>query len=89
MPKSKVRKKPVYTPPSSVLPSAAARRKKAPSPTWYPVLMVGVMLLGLAYITVNYLAGERVPVMKNLGAWNFAVGFGLLVTGLGLAVRWR
>ena len=90
MPKSRVRKKAVYTPPSGVLPSTAtAARKKAPSLTWYPVAMVVVMLVGLAYIVVNYIAGERVPVMRSLGGWNFAVGFGLLVFGLGMAVRWR
>jgi hypothetical protein len=51
--------------------------------------MGGVLLLGLIYIVVNYLAGERIPIMKDLGGWNFAVGFGLLVGGLGMAVRWR
>lgn len=91
MPKSRVRKKPVYTPPSDVLPSVARiTRKKGPSPAWYPILMVGLMLLGLVYIVVFYIAGERVPVMKNLhAAWNFAIGFGLMIFGLGMAVRWR
>jgi hypothetical protein len=27
--------------------------------------------------------------MKDIGAWNFGVGFGFLVAGLGLAVRWK
>lgn len=90
MPKSRVRKKTAYTPPSDVLPSAArTARKKAPSPTWYPIVMVTLMLLGLAYIVVYYIAVEHVPVMRDLGAWNFAIGFGLMVGGLGMAVRWR
>lgn len=90
MPKSRVRKKTAYTPPSNVLPSASTTaRRKAPSPTWYPIAMVVLMLLGLAYIVVYYIAVERVPVMKDLGAWNFVVGFGLMVSGLGMAVRWR
>ena len=90
MPKSKVRKKAVYTPPAEVMPSAATvSKKKGPSPTWYPVMITVLLLLGLAYIVTNYLAGERVPVMKSLGAWNFAIGFGLMVTGLGLTTRWR
>ena len=89
MPKSRVRKKAVYTPPADVLPSAATQAKrKGPSPTWYPVLMVGLMLLGLIYIVLNYLAPD-LPVLKTLGNWNFAVGFGLMVGGLILAVRWR
>lgn len=90
MPKSRVRKKTAYTPPSDVLPSATrTARKKAPSPTWYPIVMVGLMLVGLAYIVVYYIAVERVPIMRDLGSWNFAVGFGLMVAGLGMAVRWR
>jgi hypothetical protein len=30
-----------------------------------------------------------VPVMEDLGAWNFAVGFGVMMLGLIMAVRWR
>jgi hypothetical protein len=89
VPKSKVRKKTVYTPPPDVLPSAATREKRrGPSPAWYPILMITVMLLGLAYIVVNYLAPD-LPIFSDLGNWNFAVGFGLMVAGLILAVRWR
>ncbi|HEX5493250.1 MAG TPA: cell division protein CrgA [Mycobacteriales bacterium] len=90
MPKSRVRKKTVYTPPSNVLPSSSTQAKrKGPSPTWYPAFMCGLILVGLAYIVVNYVAGTSVPVMESLGSWNFAVGFGLMVAGLGMAVRWR
>ncbi len=91
MPKSRVRKKTVYTPPSNVMPAASTvAKRKGPSPTWYPFVMVALMLLGLAYIVVYYIANERVPVMKDIGAaWNFAIGFGLMVLGLGMAVRWR
>lgn len=90
MPKSRVRKKAVYTPPSDVLPSASTTAKrKGPSPTWYPIAMIALMLLGLAVIVVYYLAGERVPVLQDLGVWTFALGFGLMVAGLGMAVRWR
>ena len=85
MPKSRVRKRAVYTPPADVLPSASrTTRRKGPSPTWYPL-----MILGLTYIAVYYLAGEKVPVMRDLNAWNFAIGFGLMVSGLFMAVRWR
>ena len=91
MPKSRVRKRAVYTPPVDVLPSASRSnaRRKGPSPTWYPVVMLALMILGLTYIAVYYLAGERVPVMQDLNAWNFAIGFGLMVSGLFMAVRWR
>jgi hypothetical protein len=90
VPKSKVRKKPE----TSVRPSAAApARQLAPSPSWYPIVMAAVLLLGLAYMVVYYLTNSgqhpSVPVMNDLGAWNFAVGFGVMLLGLVMAVRWR
>ena len=89
MPKSKVRKKDPAVP--AALSSAAARptRVAAPSPTWYPAVMAGVLILGLAYLVAYYLASDKISFMGHLGAWNFAVGFGILVAGLVMAVRWR
>jgi hypothetical protein len=87
VPKSKVRKKTEPTVRTSTLaPSGHAVR---PSPRWYPIVMAAILVLGLAWIVVYYLAGSSVPLMKDLGAWNFAVGFGLMVIGLGMAVRWH
>lgn len=90
MPKSKVRKKadaPIR--PQASVPARAMR----PSPTWYPIVMAVLLLLGLAYLVVYYLTNSgtspRVPVMADLGGWNFAVGFGLMLLGLVMAVRWR
>ena len=51
--------------------------------------MAIVLLLGLAWMVVYYLAGESVPIMRGLGAWNFGVGFGVMLVGLVMAVRWR
>jgi hypothetical protein len=85
VPKSKVRKKPdaplrTSTPPSRAL---------APSPTWYPIVMAAVLLIGLAYMVVYYIAAQDVPIMKDIGSWNFAIGFGVMLLGLVMAVRWR
>jgi hypothetical protein len=55
--------------------------------------MAVVLVLGLAYLVVYYLTNSgldpRVPLMADLGAWNFAVGFGVMLLGLIMAVRWR
>ena len=90
MPKSKVRKKPD----AALRPSAAApERVLAPSPPWYPIVMGVVLIIGLAYMVVYYLTSSgtspHVPIMATLGAWNFAIGFGVMLLGLVMAVRWR
>jgi cytochrome c biogenesis protein ResB len=51
--------------------------------------MVVVLLVGLAWIAVYYIAGDKVPVIQDIGAWNFAVAFGIMMVGLVMAVRWR
>ncbi len=90
MPKSKVRKKAAYTPPSDVLPSAVSRaRAKSPSPTWYAVVMIALMIIGLIYISLYYITGDRIGFMATLGSWNFLIGFGLMVAGLIMSMRWR
>ena len=89
MPKSKVRKKSAYTPPEGVLPGSAQARALQPSPRWYAPVMVALMLLGLLWIVVYYVAGDRIPFMVSLSAWNFAIGFGAMVAGLIMSMRWR
>lgn len=88
MPKSKVRKKPAAAA-APVSRTPVPVRRAGPSPLWYPVAMAAVLLVGLAYIVIYYLAGASVPGMKSLGAWNLGIGFGILVVGLIMSVRWR
>ncbi|MEO9222681.1 MAG: cell division protein CrgA [Mycobacteriaceae bacterium] len=87
MPKSKVRKKPA-------LAGATNRRtpqkvKAGPSNPIYVAVMLGLMLAGLAWLVVNYIAAEHISWMSALGPWNFAIGFGLMVVGLLMTMRWR
>jgi hypothetical protein len=91
VPKSKVRKKTSYSPSPATGPgsSASSAKMMKPSPSWYPIVMAALLLIGLAYIVVYYMAGDSIPLMRSLGNWNFAVGFGFLIVGLGLAVGWR
>ena len=91
MPKSKVRKKSVYTPPEGVLQARSAEkaRNAQPSPRWYVALMVGLLLVGLLWIVVYYIAGDEIPFMVSLSAWNVAIGFGAMVAGLVMSMRWR
>ena len=87
MPKSQVRKKKVYTPPTDVRPAAAAASKK-PSPTWLPITAVTLIVVGIAWLVVYYLSSQRWPV-ESWSYWNLAVGFCCMVASLGILSRWR
>ncbi|RVW02571.1 cell division protein CrgA [Rhodococcus spongiicola] len=87
MPKSKVRKKTDYTiNPANRTP---VKVKAGPSSTLYISVMLGLMLLGLLWIIVYYLAGEQLAWINSLGAYNFAIGFGFMIVGLIMTMRWR
>jgi cell division protein CrgA len=88
MPKSKIRKKSVYTPPAAQL-GAAQVRVAGPSHPFYVAVMLGLMLLGLLWLVVNYLAIDKIPVLSSLGNWNFLIGFALMIAGLLMTMRWR
>ena len=87
MPKSSVRKKKVYTPPTDVRPIATAAARR-PSPTWLPVTAVALIVAGILWLVVYYLSRTDYPV-ASWGYWNLAVGFGAMVASLVLLSRWR
>ncbi len=82
MPKSRVRKKPVYTPP----PTRSAKRKV--SPPWLAPAMIASLLLGLAWIALYYVTGANMPVVRTLNGWNLVGGFTLIIVGVVLATQW-
>ena len=83
MPKSRVRKKPVYTPP----PTRSSRRKV--SPPWLAPTMIVCFLVGLAWISLYYVTQSDAPVLRALGGWNLVCGFSLIVVGVVLATKWN
>lgn len=87
MPKSSIRKKKTYAPPTDVRVASAAASKK-PSPMWVPALAVGMILFGIAWLVVFYLSEQAYPV-ASWKYWNLAVGFGAMVASLGILSRWR
>jgi hypothetical protein len=84
VPKSRVRKKPVYTPPAA---KTSARRKV--SPPWLVPAMLACFIVGLVWITLYYVTAANMPGLRVLGAWNLVGGFGLIVAGVVLATNWR
>jgi Cell division protein CrgA len=81
VPKSRVRTKPVYTPPAK-----SARGKV--SPRWLAPTMLGCLLIGLVWIVIFYVSQQSLPI-GALGSWNLVIGFGFLVGGVVLSTRWH
>ncbi|GAA4796471.1 cell division protein CrgA [Corynebacterium canis] len=89
MPKSKV--SPSSTPISS---GASANRtpvkiNSSSTPLWYKILMFTLIAAGLLYMVVYYLASPHIPFMMELGPWNYAIGFALMIVGLLMTMGWR
>lgn len=89
MPKSKVTKSSTPMVPSTPANRTPVRINNEGTPKWYIVIMLGLMLLGLAWIIVNYLAGNDIEFMRQLGPWNYGIGFGLAIIGLLMTMGWR
>lgn len=85
MPKSKVRKKTVYTPPTDVRPVG---KKKKSSPPFVPVLASVLFVVGVAWLVTYYLSTGQYP-LPALHVWNLGVGFACLIAGLGVLTQWR
>jgi hypothetical protein len=93
MPKSKVRKKNDFT--INPVSRTPVKVKAGPSSIWFVVLFVSLMLIGLVWLIVYQLAGtgpdapSMLRWMTDLYAWNYAIAFAFMITGLLLTMRWR
>jgi hypothetical protein len=50
--------------------------------------MFGLMLCGLAWILTYYISATVLPIAA-IGAWNIAVGFGIMFVGFLMTTRWK
>lgn len=84
MPRSRLRKKADYTAPPP---------RRAPNSTvsarWVAPTMVALLLIGLAWIVLYYVASGSIGFIADLGAWNVAIGFAFIFAGLMVSTRWR
>lgn len=83
VPESRRRRKDDYNPPTR------EERGTAASGRWVAPTMVTLLLLGLVWIVVYYVAGENVPLMSDLGGWNLVIGMGLITGGFITATQWK
>lgn len=86
MPESKRRKRTDYTPVHEV----SRKPIKLDSPRWLAPAMVTLLVLGLLYIVVFYVAGNQIGFMVTIGnLGNVLIGFSMMAVGFFLATKWR
>ena len=70
----------------------AAKRDRTgdpqPTPLWYKVIMIGLMIVGLLWIIVYYLFQGTLPI-PGINVWNLIIGLVFMMTGLVMTTRWR
>lgn len=84
MPKSRSRKKADYIPPPERTDKSAAV-----SGRWVVPTMVTLLIVGLTWVVLYYVAASSIGFVSALGAWNVAIGFGFMFAGLMVATRWK
>lgn len=84
MPRSRRRRKDDFTPPGQ-----EEKRSTGASGQWVAPTMVTLLLVGLVWIVVYYIAGSEIPVMSDLGGWNLVIGMGLITGGFLTATQWK
>ncbi len=84
MPRSRIRRKADFTPPP--------RRESGGlgvAGRWVAPTMVTLLVLGLVWIVVYYIAGNDIPLVQDLGGWNLVIGMGMITGGFIAATRWK
>lgn len=85
MPESRKRKK---DNPTTKVAAPAAPRVAGPSPSWWAPTMVTLMIVGLVWVVLTYLFRGDIPI-PGIGNWNLGIGFGLVLAGFVMTMRWR
>lgn len=84
MPVSRTRKK--------TKPTQQARPERLgveqPNPAWYVPTFVTLLVVGLVWVVITYLLDTRYPI-PGIGSWNLGIGFGLILAGFIMTMRWR
>lgn len=89
MPVSKTRKKKQSRHEAAAAASAQTPVFIGPKP-WLAPLMVSLLVIGLLWIVVFYLAGDRIGFMQSIGnLGNVLIGFGFIGAGFALSTKWR
>lgn len=69
--------------------NATLAARLAGSRDWVPWVFIPLGLLGVAWLLVYYVAGDRVPGMSGIGSWNFLIGIVLIASAFVVATLWK
>lgn len=69
-------------------PEERSESAAAPNPVWFKPIMIGLMIIGLAWVILFYLSNQLLPI-PGIGAWNLIIGFGIAFVGFLMTTRWR
>jgi hypothetical protein len=86
MPESRRRKK---DPNTYQAPHRAVPPEQRVSGRWVPITGSVLLVLGVVWIVIFYVAGSGIPLMGDLGNWNLLIGMGAIVAGFLVFTRWK
>lgn len=58
------------------------------NPRWFVPLFSVLLVLGLAWVVVNYITGGTYPI-PGIGNWNLLIGFGIMMVGFLMTMWWN
>lgn len=59
------------------------------SRNWVPYVFIPMLLIGVAWMVVYNLAGDRIGFMQALRDWNVVIGLGLIVASFCFMTLWK
>ena len=68
---------------------AARDQEETRNPSWFVPVMLGFIIVGLLWVIVFYISGASQFPIPNIGAWNIAIGFGIMFVGFLMTTRWK
>lgn len=59
------------------------------NPQWWVPTMVALMVVGLLWLVITYLAEGKYPAPSVGVVWNLGIGFALVMAGFLMTTRWK
>lgn len=95
LPESKVRKQAATKHKAEAKQELADKRRNRErhaatrSTAWVPWAFSITGLLGVAWLVLFYIAGDKIPGMRALENWNVLVGMALMMSAFAISTQWK